>query len=63
VKYLLIVFYMTGQWPFTPRMEFAQLGPYDNVLSCEAAARQAEHVVMSIGADRVGSFCSPTLAR
>jgi hypothetical protein len=63
LKYLLIVFYLTGQWPLAPQLNFAQLGPYANVLSCEAAARQAEHVVMSIGADRVGSFCSPILAR
>jgi hypothetical protein len=63
VKYLLIVFYMTGQWPLAPQMGSSQHGPYDNILACEAAARQAEMIVMSIGATRVGSFCSQTKVR
>jgi hypothetical protein len=63
LKYLLIVFYLTGQWPLAPQMNYAQLGPYANLLACEAASRQAEHIVMTIGAERAGSFCSPTLVR
>lgn len=63
VKYFLVVFYLTGSWPFTPKMDFAQLGPYQNILACESASRQAEMVVKEIGAIRVGSFCSQTLVR
>jgi hypothetical protein len=63
VKYLLIVFYLTGQWPLAPQINFAQLGPYENILACESAARSAEQVVMAIGAERVGTACTLTKVR
>jgi hypothetical protein len=61
VKYLLIVFFsMPQNWPFPERLDFAQLGPFDTLLACEKAAGQAEHIAVSIGAHRTGSFCAGT---
>jgi hypothetical protein len=61
VKYLLIVFFsMPQNWPFPERLDFAQLGPFDTLLACEKAASQAEHIAVSIGAHRTGSFCAGT---
>lgn len=59
MKYLLIVFYVTG-WPWSTRLEHAQLGPYDSILACERALVTAKMVVESLGAERVGAFCSET---
>lgn len=64
MKYLLIVFYLNfSSWPQTPSIQWAQLGPYDGILACQAAATQAEHIVRSIGAERAGSFCSQVKVR
>lgn len=64
MKYLLVVFYLTtNTWPKPDRTEWAQLGPYQNILACESAARQVELIVKSIGADRVGTVCSQTVVR
>jgi hypothetical protein len=61
VKYLLILFFsMPQNWPFPERLDFAQLGPFDTLLACEKAASQAEHIAVSIGAHRTGSFCAGT---
>jgi hypothetical protein len=60
MKYLLILFYLTSQWPMPAQIKWAQLGPYDTLFACEAAAAQAEHIVRSVGAVEVGSFCSGT---
>jgi hypothetical protein len=46
-----------------PQINFAQLGPYENILACESAARSAEQVVMAIGAERVGTACTLTKVR
>jgi hypothetical protein len=60
VKYLLVVFWLTGSWPFSERIEYAHLGPYETILACQAASAQAEQVVTHLGAARVSSFCSST---
>jgi hypothetical protein len=61
VKYLLILFFMTdGSWFAQGRISSSQHGPYDNILACEKAARQAELIVKELGAAQVVSFCSST---
>lgn len=60
MKYILLVFYLTSQWPMPAHIQWAQLGPYDSLLACEAAATQAEQIVRHVGAERVGTSCTTT---
>jgi hypothetical protein len=61
VKYLLILFFLTdSSWMAQGRISSSQHGPYDNILACEKAARQAEVMVKELGAAQVVSFCSST---
>ena len=61
MKYLLILMFLTPQtWPVPGYISSSQHGPFDNILACEKAARQAEAIAMEIGASRVSSFCAST---
>jgi hypothetical protein len=60
VKYILLIFYLTSQWPMPAQIQWAQLGPYESLIACEAAATQAKMIVEHIGAERVGSACTNT---
>jgi hypothetical protein len=63
MKYLLIVFFFTSVWPLSSKIDSGQYGPFNNILACEHAAKQAEMIAKSIGVEKVGTFCAPTTER